>query len=201
MKIYRSAPNTRSGKGWKFLVTESIRYGLSLPGPLEDLNVIIGHRLGSRPAGKDEGRFEVTAEGAITAARWEKSSTNPQLSGRKVIICWNLRRVASEQAGSKVTLLNFASAKNPCGGMARGALAQVVLILVMIRWWSDHDYMIIWWSDMYSSCLHVRFFHFRRKALVSVQACMDLSNSSWTPSIWGTGRSPGDNDLTLWCML
>jgi len=59
-------------------------------------------RLESRPAGKEEGSFEVTAEGAITAAR----------------------RLASEQAGSKVTLLNFASAKNPCGGMVRGALAQ-----------------------------------------------------------------------------
>ena len=41
------------------------------------------------------------------------------------IICWILRRLFGEEAGAKVTLLNFASAKNPCGGMARGALAQV----------------------------------------------------------------------------
>ena len=73
----------------------------------------------SRPAGREEGRFEVTAEGAITAARWIKLTA----IGRS-----NPRRLVSEQAGSKVTLLNFASAKNPCGGMARGALAQVISV-------------------------------------------------------------------------
>ena len=35
------------------------------------------------------------------------------------------RRLTSEHPGSQVTLLNFASAKNPCGGMIKGALAQV----------------------------------------------------------------------------
>ena len=37
--------------------------------PLTDPNVIIGRRLEGQPAGKEEGRFEVTGEGAITAAR------------------------------------------------------------------------------------------------------------------------------------
>jgi uncharacterized protein (TIGR02452 family) len=47
-------------------------------------------------------RLEVTAEGAVTAAR----------------------RAATGLPGGSVTLLNFASAKNPCGGMLKGSLAQ-----------------------------------------------------------------------------
>ena len=82
-------------------------------------NFTIGCRLEGRPAGVGEGKFEVTAEGAITAARCQEHKITTSF--------WpNPRRLVSEQAGSKVTLLNFASAKNPCGGMARGALAQVI---------------------------------------------------------------------------
>lgn len=51
---------------------------------------------------REDYRIEVTEEGAITA----------------------VRRLTSEHPGSQVTLLNFASAKNPCGGMIKGALAQ-----------------------------------------------------------------------------